>query len=206
MTTEQIADITLTTTVVSQMMNNVYLLERGADRVLIDAANEPERLLEVIGDEPLQTVITTHRHPDHIGALAEVAAATGARLICGRPDKDAIDAATGTTSESVWTGDTIREGSIELEVIGLVGHTPGAIALALRTEGNPVYLFSGDSLFPGGPGKTNTPGDFTSLMDDLETRIFGVFGDDTVVLPGHGDRTTLGAERPHLGEWRERGW
>ena len=174
--------------------------------MLIDAANEPDTLLEVIGAKPLQTIITTHRHPDHIGALADVAAATGARLVCGEPDKDAIDQATGTTSEPVWTGDVVQCGNIELDVTGLVGHTPGAIALTLRTENNPVYLFSGDSLFPGGPGKTSTTGDFTSLMDDLETRIFAVFNDDTVVLPGHGDRTTIGAERPHLAEWRERGW
>lgn len=205
-TTEQLADVTLTTTVVSEMNNNVYLLERGEDRVLIDAANEAERLIEMIDSRPVQTIITTHRHADHIQALAALAESTGARLVCGTPDKEAIDAATGTSSEPVWTGDVVDCGSIQLEVAGLVGHTPGAIALTLRTEGNPDHIFSGDSLFPGGPGMTKTPEDFTSLMDDLEEKIFGQYADDTVVLPGHGDRTTLGAERPHLGEWRERGW
>lgn len=206
MQTEQIADFTLTTTVVSQMMNNVYLLERGEDRVLIDAANEPDTLKEVIGDRTVGTIITTHRHPDHIQALAEMADATGARLVCGTPDKDAIDATTGTSSEPVWTGDVVKQGSIELEVIGLVGHTPGSITLALRPTDAPAHLFCGDSLFPGGVGKTNSAEDFTSLLDDVEKHLFDAFDDDTVVLPGHGDRTTLGTERPHLGEWRERGW
>lgn len=206
MQTEQIADFTLTTTVVSQMMNNVYLLERGEDRILIDAANDADTLTEVIGDKTVGTIITTHRHPDHIQALAEMAATTGARLVCGTPDKDAIDAATGTSSEPVWTGDVVKQGSIELEVIGLVGHTPGSITLALRPTDAPAHLFCGDSLFPGGVGKTNSAEDFTSLLHDVEKHLFDAFDDDTVVLPGHGDRTTLGTERPHLGEWRERGW
>ena len=90
-------------------------------------------------------------------------------------------------------------------MIGLVGHTPGSIALAYTGGGVP-HLFTGDSLFPGGPGKTHVEEDFTSLMDDLERKVFDVFGDDTVVHPGHGDDTTLGAERPHLTEWRARGW
>ena len=91
------------------------------------------------------------------------------------------------------------------EVIGLVGHTPGSITLAYAAD-DTTHLFTGDSLFPGGPGKTNSPADFASLIDDLETKIFGRFDDDTVVHPGHGDDTTLGAERPHLEEWRSRGW
>ena len=90
-------------------------------------------------------------------------------------------------------------------MIGLVGHTPGSITLATPATG-PTHLFTGDSLFPGGPGKTNKSEDFTSLMDDLESKVFARFDDSTVVHPGHGDDTTLGAERPHLGEWRNRGW
>ena len=102
-------------------------------------------------------------------------------------------------------GDTLRVGALELEVIGLRGHTDDGLALLLRTSGG-THLFSGDSLFPGGPGKTTSPEDFTRLMDDLEARVFGRLDDDVVVHPGHGDDTTLGAERPHLGEWRARGW
>ena len=93
-----------------------------------------------------------------------------------------------------------------LDVIALRGHTPGSVALALDDGDGRVHLFTGDSLFPGGPGKTPDTEAFTSLMDDLEARVFDVYPDDTVVHPGHGDSTTLGAERPHLEEWRERGW
>ena len=96
-------------------------------------------------------------------------------------------------------------GDLRLEVIGLRGHTPDGIALLLRTDAG-THLFSGDSLFPGGPGKTGSPEDFTTLMDDLESRVFDVLDDDVVVHPGHGDDTTIGAERPHLAEWRDRGW
>ena len=90
-------------------------------------------------------------------------------------------------------------------MVGLVGHTPGSIALAYTAGGAP-QLFTGDSLFPGGPGKTHVKEDFTSLMDDLERKIFEAFGDDTVVHPGHGDDTTLGTERPHLAEVARAGW
>jgi glyoxylase-like metal-dependent hydrolase (beta-lactamase superfamily II) len=110
--------------------------------------------------------------------------------------------------ELVEHGDTVQFGEIELEVVHLRGHTPGSIALVYRdpaTGGHP-HLFTGDSLFPGGPGKTAGPAEFGSLMDDLEERIFGVLPDETWVYPGHGDDTTLGAERPSIPEWRARGW
>src|SRR5690606_31617385 len=101
-----------------------------------------------------------------------------------------------------WDGDRITCGPILLRVIGLVGHTPGSIALAWQDR----LLFTGDSLFPGGPGKTGSPEDFSSLMADLETKIFDRYADDVAIHPGHGDSTTLGTERPHLTEWRQRGW
>ena len=106
----------------------------------------------------------------------------------------------------VWDGDEVALGDESLEVIGLVGHTPGSIALAYQSPGGPAHLFTGDSLFPGGPGKTGTPADFSSLMDDLERKIFDRFDNLTRVHPGHGDDTTLGEERPQLAEWRSRGW
>ncbi len=187
--------------------NNAYLLQhRSRGSLLIDAANDDDRLLKIISDAPLDTIVTTHRHDDHWQALPPVAAATGARVVCGQPDLDAIS--TGAFVEGmigVWDGDHIELGTESLEVIGLVGHTPGSITLAYAGSGT-THLFTGDSLFPGGPGKTNDPKDFTSLMNDLESKIFGRFDDDTVVHPGHGDDTTLGTERPHLGEWRARGW
>ena len=200
--------VTLTKFSVGPMDNNVYLLTDADGTVLVDAADDPDRISEILAGRQVDTIVTTHRHPDHIRALASLAGTTGARLVAGRPDEEAIAERTGVSSDPVWTGDTVPlPGGEQLAVIGLVGHTPGAIALAYRPPGGgQVQLLTGDSLFPGGPGKTGNPEDFTSLMDDLEDRIFGVYDDDTAVHPGHGDSTTLGAERPHLGEWRERGY
>ena len=187
--------------------NNAYLLQSSSgSSVLIDAANDDDRLLKIISDQPLDTVVTTHRHADHWQALPAVAAATRARLICGQPDLHAISDDAGVESMiGVWDGDQIELGPERLEVIGLMGHTPGSITLGYGGPGG-MHLFTGDSLFPGGPGKTNRPEDFRSLMNDLESKIFGRFDDDTVVHPGHGDDTTLGTERPHLADWWKRGW
>jgi glyoxylase-like metal-dependent hydrolase (beta-lactamase superfamily II) len=201
-------DIALTKVSVGPMDNNAYLLvPDSGGAVLIDAADDGTRLLELIGGREVAVIITTHRHGDHWQALASVAEATGAQLVCGRPDVDAI--ATGAWVEGLvgaWDGDEVTIGEGELEVIGLVGHTPGSIALAFTGTDGVVHLFTGDSLFPGGPGKTSSPDDFRSLMDDLEAKVFDRFDDRTVVHPGHGDDTTLGAERPHLSQWRARGW
>ena len=104
-------------------------------------------------------------------------------------------------------GDTVQVGDQTLEVVHLRGHTPGSIALVWRGGDEAgTHVFTGDSLFPGGPGRTTNPTDFNSLMDDLEDRIFGPLEDATWFYPGHGKDSTVGAERPHLGEWRERGW
>jgi glyoxylase-like metal-dependent hydrolase (beta-lactamase superfamily II) len=199
--------VTMTKISVGPMDNNAYLLQSGSGAtVLIDAANDSGRLLKLIGDEPLDTILTTHRHGDHWQALAAVAEATGARLVGGRPDVDAIEEGANVSGlVGVWDGDQLELGDESLAVIGLVGHTPGSITLVYR-GGGPAHLFTGDSLFPGGAGRTTSPEDFTSLMNDLESKVFARFDDSTVVHPGHGDDTTLGAERPHLGEWRARGW
>ena len=199
--------VTMIKVSVGPVDNNAYLLQisSGAS-LLIDAANDDDRLLKIISDQPLDTIATTHRHADHWQALPSVVAATGARLICGQPDLEAISTGAGVEGMvGVWDGDQIELGTESLEVIGLVGHTPGSITLAYAGSGV-THLFTGDSLFPGGPGKTNSPKAFTSLMNDLENKIFSRFDDNTVVHPGHGDDTTLGTERPHLPEWRERGW
>jgi glyoxylase-like metal-dependent hydrolase (beta-lactamase superfamily II) len=199
--------VTLRKLSVGEMDNNAYLLTGSGGAVLIDAADEPDRILAMIGNVPVATIVTTHRHGDHWQALPAVAEATGAALVCGRPDLDAI--ATGAWVEGlsgVWDGDAVALGEESLQVVGLVGHTPGSIALGYVGPGGVTHLFTGDSLFPGGPGRTTSPQDFGSLMDDLEAKVFGRFDDATVVHPGHGDDTTLGAERPQLAEWRARGW
>jgi glyoxylase-like metal-dependent hydrolase (beta-lactamase superfamily II) len=148
-------------------------------------------------------VVTTHRHRDHWQALASLVAATGARTVAGEFDADAI---TVPTDLPLQDGAWITVGLAELRAIHLVGHTPGSIALLYDDPKGHPHLFTGDCLFPGGPGKTTRPDEFASLMDGLESKIFGPLPDETWIYPGHGKDTTLGAERPHLEEWRARGW
>jgi glyoxylase-like metal-dependent hydrolase (beta-lactamase superfamily II) len=192
---------------VGPMSNNAYLLRCQASgrAMLIDAANEADRLIELtrLGGETAGTVLTTHRHPDHWQALAAVVAQTGARTLAGADDAAGIPVPTERRLEH---GDTLHVGDAELTVLVLRGHTPGSVALHYRDPDGSGHLFTGDSLFPGGPGRTTSPRDFGSLMDDLEQRIFDVYDDDTWFYPGHGNDSTLGAERPQLAEWRARGW
>jgi glyoxylase-like metal-dependent hydrolase (beta-lactamase superfamily II) len=205
--TRELDGLTITKVSVGPMDNNAYLLVDKAtgEGLLIDAANEGDRLLELVGGIPLGTVVTTHRHGDHTQALAAVVSATGARTVAHRLDAPELPV---PVSQEVRNGDTIPFGSSALSVIHLRGHTPGSIALAYTdAPSGTVHLFTGDSLFPGGPGNTEKdPQRFGSLMDDLEERIFGSFTDPTWVYPGHGKDTTLGAERPSVAEWRARGW
>ena len=198
--------VTLTKVSVGPGDNNAYVLDDGGPLLLVDAADDAATLVDVLGERPLGTIVTTHRHRDHWQALAALAH-DGARLVAGTPDTGEIAAeADVPTPDGVWDGDTVPLGQEHLDVVGLVGHTPGSIVLAYRGPEGPTHLLTGDSLFPGGAGKTWSADDFTSLMDDLEAKVFAVYDDETVVHPGHGDATTLGAERPHLAEWRARGW
>lgn len=198
---------------VSEMDNNVYLLTCTAtgEALLVDAADDPDAIMQLVGGTSrtggpgLTQILTTHRHWDHHRALAEVVRRTGARTLAGAEDADELPVG---IDRRLVDGDTVRVGDLVLDVVALRGHTPGSVALALTVGGDVprTVIFTGDSLFPGGPGKTPDRPEFTSLMDDLEERVFGVFPDDALVLPGHGAGTTLGAERPHLAEWRSRGW
>jgi glyoxylase-like metal-dependent hydrolase (beta-lactamase superfamily II) len=194
--------LTVTKVSVGPMDNNAYLLRCGDDQVLIDAANDAPILLDLVGPAGLSTVVTTHRHGDHWQALSDVVEATGARSLAHAADAGEIPVVTDTLAE----GDTVSVGDCTLEVIHLVGHTPGSIALLYHDPAGTAHLWTGDSLFPGGHGKTIKPEDHLSLMDDLEAKVFGRLGDDTWFYPGHGKDSTLGAERPHLAEWRDRGW
>jgi glyoxylase-like metal-dependent hydrolase (beta-lactamase superfamily II) len=194
---------------VGPMDNNVYLVTCAAtgESLLIDAANDPELLVDLVRTHApkLQMIVTTHQHFDHWQALEAVAEATGAPTAVHQLDAEPLPV---RPDRFLAGGDVIVVGELEFDVIHLRGHTPGSVALALRPAGGrtAVHLFTGDCLFPGGVGKTWEPGAFEELLDDVTSRVFGVYGDDTVVYPGHGDDTTLGAERPHLAEWRERGW
>ena len=196
----------LTKISVGEMDNNVYVIESTAtgDALLVDAANDAARLVDHLRSEApgVTEVLTTHLHADHWIGLAETVAALGLTTLASPGDAPGIDVPTDRT---VSHGDELTVGDLRLRVIGLRGHTPDGVALLLRTEDS-THLFPGDSLFPGGPGKTGTPEQFATLMDDLESRVFAELDDDVLVHPGHGDDTTIGAERPHLDEWRERGW
>ena len=208
--TRELAALTIRKVAVDpQMSNNCYLLTCRAtgEQLLIDAADEPAVLLELIG-EGLQTVATTHQHWDHHRALRDVVLATGATTVAGAPDAQPIAEQTGVTIDrEVGDGDTITVGDCVLRVIAIAGHTPGSIALVYDDPDGHPHLFTGDSLFPGGVG--NTFGDdaaFRQLIDEVETKVFGRLPDDTWFYPGHGGDSTLGVERPALPQWRERGW
>jgi glyoxylase-like metal-dependent hydrolase (beta-lactamase superfamily II) len=186
----ELPGLTISKLAVGPHNNNAYLLRCRATgaQLLVDAAAEPERLLAMIGDDGLLGVVTTHAHADHWGAL------------------EAVDIGV-RTDETVPDGGTVRVGEVSLTAIHLVGHTPGSIALLYDDPEGPPHLFTGDCLFPGGVGNTwKDPARFASLYDGVVSKLFDRLPDETWVYPGHGDDTTIGDERPHLAEWRSRGW
>lgn len=195
---------------VGPMDNNAYLLtcRVSGGQLLIDAAADAPRLMRLVREgspvSRLDTVVTTHSHHDHVGALAAMVRQTGARTAAGAEDAGDIPV---PTDVRLHHGDLIRVGVHDLEVIALRGHTPGSIALRWHNPDGPDHVFTGDSLFPGGVGATHGDhGRFTQLLDDVIERLFDVLDDDTVIHPGHGPATTIGEQRPHLEKWRERGW
>jgi len=207
MDVRRLPGLTIAKLAVGPMNNNAYLLRctQTDEGLLIDAANEAERLRELIVFEgpPVSAILTTHRHFDHWQALADVQEAAGAAVYAGDADADELPVA---VDERLSHGDRVTVGDIDLEIIHLRGHTPGSVAVLYRDPDGVPHLFTGDSLFPGGVGKTWSPEDFTQLIDDVEARVFGELPDETWFYPGHGNDSTLGAERPHLAEWRARGW
>ena len=202
---------------VGTMANNVYLLTcpRTGAQLLIDAADDPARIMSLLreggnGSGRLDVIVTTHQHWDHHRALAEVVESTQAATheqvttAAGADDADALPV---LPTRRLSHGDTLRFGDVTLDVIHLRGHTPGSVALAYHDPDGHDHLWTGDSLFPGGVGNVEKdPQRFAALFGDVQTRIFDVYDDDTWVYPGHGADTTLGAERPHLPQWRQRGW
>lgn len=209
--------ITVRRLAVSEMSNNVYLLtaKKSGIQVLIDAAADAEAVRGMLAasaeDTPcapqLRAVLTTHRHWDHIRALPAIAADSDVETAAGAADAAAIEEAEDVRIDRrLEHGQLVQYDGIGLDVIALRGHTPGSVAFVYPVEDGPTHVFTGDSLFPGGVGKTQSAEDFGSLLDDVVERLFGVFDDDTIIHPGHGAPTTIGAERPHLAEWRERGW
>ncbi|MDH6236747.1 MBL fold metallo-hydrolase [Cryobacterium sp. CG_9.6] len=209
-----LTNLTVRSIAVSEMSNNVYVLtsKTTGAQVLIDAADNAPAIFALLAeaqndtsaDAKLGLIVTTHSHWDHVRALAEVREATQAPTAAGHDDIADIAV---PTDVPLHHGDVRSLDDIDLNVIHLRGHTPGSIALLYRDPEGPAHLFTGDSLFPGGLGNTNDDAArFSSLYTDVVTRIFDQLPDDTLVHPGHGDGTTLGAQRGSLAEWKKRGW
>jgi len=201
--------VTILKASVGPMDNNAYLVtcSETGETLLIDAANDADDLIDLVRRHApnVSLIVTSHQHFDHWQALEAVAAATGAPTAAHEIDADPLPV---KPDRLLADGDTVHIGKLTFDVIHLRGHTPGSVALALDgpATGGVTQLFTGDCLFPGGVGRTTKATDFESLLTGVQTKIFDRFGDDTVVYPGHGDDTTLGVERPHLDEWRARGW
>ena len=182
--------------------NNVFVVRCRAtgEAVLIDAANEHERLLELASTLGVRRVLETHGHFDHIGAVTEMREA-GYEVAVTEADAPMLR----EVGYDVFIDDAevIEFGRLRLDAIHNPGHTPGSVSFKLA--GAPV-LFSGDTLFPGGPGATKFEGgDFDTIIRSIDDLLFAL-PDDTIVMPGHGLDTTIGTERPHLQEWVDRGW
>jgi glyoxylase-like metal-dependent hydrolase (beta-lactamase superfamily II) len=199
---------------VSEMDNNVYLLTAKASgaQLLIDAADDLPAIQQLLADGAgdtaagtrLALIATTHQHWDHVRALKELVDATGARTAAGADDADALPV---PVDVRLSHGDVRNVDGFDVTAVHLRGHTPGSIAFVYQDPEGPAHIFSGDSLFPGGVGNTQKdPERFTQLLSDVTERLFDAYPDTAVVHPGHGKPTTLGAERPHLEEWRARGW
>ncbi len=193
---------------VSDMNNNVYLLRAASGAaVLIDAAADWPLIDTMVrdADARVQVVVTTHRHGDHTGALAEAVRATGATTYAGEPDADALPV---PVDVPLRDGDRVQVEDLLLHVALVRGHTPGSVVLTYADPGGAQHVFTGDTLFPGGVGATDHYDyqSFTQLIDDVQERVMGRHDNDAWVYPGHGDDTTIGAERPQLSAWRERGW
>ena len=182
------------------MDNNVFVLRctETGEGALIDAANEHERLLDLCKNLGVKQVLETHGHWDHIQAVPHVRDA-GYSVFVTQEDAHMLD----SYDEILEDESVIEVGRLRLHTILTPGHTPGSICF--RIQDRPI-VFSGDTLFPGGPGATQFEGgDFTKIIESIDRRLFTLSA-DTLVLPGHGDETTIGAERPHLDEWVDRGW
>jgi len=184
---------------VGPLENNAYVVAcaRSGAAVLVDAAAEPDRLVQACRGVRVGAVVTTHGHADHVGAAVEMRERLGVPVLIHPADAVAAGVEPdGTLAD----GDELPIGDSTVTVIHTPGHTPGSVCLVVGS-----CAFTGDTLFPGGPGATQSPEDFATIMHSLRTRLF-VLPDDTLVLPGHGLDTTIGTERPSLPEWERRGY
>ena len=185
---------------VGTMGNNCYVLidPDTQEALVIDAAWEPDKILDEVKGLKVQRILTTHGHHDHHDALDPVRQQLGVPGGIGTADASLLKTPPDFTVED---GETFRFGKFEVKAIHTPGHTPGSTCFLI---GN--HLFTGDTLFPGGPGNTRKdPVRFAEIIQSIRTRLFSL-PEDTVVYPGHGVDTTIGTEKPHLQEWIDRGW
>lgn len=190
---------------VSEMDNDVYAIAcaRTGACLVVDAADDADAIRAMVADLVPLAVVQTHGHWDHVRAWADLRDRPGLPVWGHAGDLDLYPV---TPDRLLTDGDRLAVGDLEVEVIHLPGHTEGSLVLAVDGA-TATWLLTGDSLFPGGPGATRGDLDrHRRLMDGLEARVFDRYPDPTRVLPGHGDGTTLGVERPHLAAWRARGW
>jgi glyoxylase-like metal-dependent hydrolase (beta-lactamase superfamily II) len=185
---------------VGRMDNNVYMVGVDDEAFVVDAgSNEADAVLAELGDRKLTAVLQTHNHGDHVAVLQDVVKATGAPVLAHPEDSLPVQA------QPLSDGDTVELKGLTFKVLHTPGHTPGGVCFLLEEAGE-SHLFAGDTLFPGGPGNTfGNPQNFKTIMRSLDEKLF-VLPDETHVYPGHGADTTIGDERPHLEEWRARGW
>ncbi len=180
--------------------NNVYIVSdpKSKEALLIDAANEAPRILKELEGLRVSHILTTHGHSDHVQAARRVREQTQARFAYHEADADMMPF---PADQRIADGDVFKFGEHELRAIHTPGHTPGSVCFVIGE-----HLFSGDTLFPGGPGNTANPyASFPTIVESIRTKLFNL-PDEMQVLPGHGKPTTIGRERPHLDEWIARGW
>ena len=188
-----------------EVENNIWLVGDDDEVMVVDAAHDPGPIVEAVGDRRVTGVVCTHGHNDHINAALDVHGFCNAAPIFLHPADNMLWKQVYTArgpDRPLADGDVITVAGTHIDVIHTPGHSPGGVCLHLPEEG---VLFSGDTLFQGGPGATGrSHSDFGTIIDSISKRLLSL-PPDTAVHTGHGDSTTIGAEAPHLQEWIDRG-
>ena len=174
--------------------NNVFAIVSGREALIVDGADEPGRILDLVDGFAVSGILQTHNHADHVQALAALVEALDVPVYAHPDDPPPV------AFTPIGEADTVTVGDVTVTALATPGHTPGSVCYAAE-----AFLFSGDTLFPAGPGKTADPGQFAGIMGSLD-RLFAEFPDETRVCPGHGIDTTIGREHPYVEAWRARGW